>query len=100
MAELKITPIVPVDDDDAPARRRKAPAAAKKAREPRERTASSRSVDNEPVIDPSEPEFDPKAVADEVKRRYGIEGGASLKVTEVKRSRSGVNSHKTGNSKR
>lgn len=99
MAELKITPIVPVDEDDVPARKKRAPAAPRKPREPGERaTASSRAADNEPVIDPSEPEFDPQAVEDEVKRRYGID--AKLKVVEVKRSRSGVKSMKTGASRR
>ena len=98
MAELKITPIVPMDDDDGPATRKKrVPAAPRKPREPGARTASSRT-DSEPVIDPTEPDFDPKAVEDEVKKRYGID--AKLKVVEVKRSRSGVNSHKTGATRR
>lgn len=97
MAELKITPIVPMDDDDGPATRKKrVPAAPRKPREPGARTSSR--VDSEPVIDPTEPDFDPKAVEDEVKKRYGID--AKLKVVEVKRSRSGVNSHKTGATRR
>jgi len=98
MAELKITPIVPVDEDDEPAARKKrAPAAPRKPRDPSAR-ASGPSINGEEVVDPSEPEFDPKAVADEVKKRYGID--APLKVSEVKRSRSGVKSHKTGATRR
>lgn len=96
MAELKITPVVPVDDDDEPVRKKRAPAAPRKPRDPSARTAPR--VEGEEVVDPSEPEFDPKAVSDEVKKRYGIDG--PLKVSEVKRSRSGVKSHKTGATRR
>ena len=105
MAELKITGMIPVDPDDAPARKPKkaATATTRKAREPRNSTGTpsssggSRSNDEE-IVDPSEPEFDAKAVEDEVKKRYGLE--TPLKVTEVKRSRSGVKAHRTGATRR
>lgn len=96
MAELKITPIVPQDDDDAPAARKKrAPAGPRKPRDPA--APRSATIEATEVPDPEKPEFDANAVSDEVKRRYGLD---QVKVSEVKRSRSGVKSHKTGATRR
>lgn len=95
MAELKITPIVPQDDDDAPAARKKRAAAS--PRKPRDPAARSATIEATEMPDPEKPEFDADAVSDEVKRRYGLD---KVKVSEVKRSRSGVKSHKTGATRR
>jgi hypothetical protein len=95
MAELKITPIVPHDEDDEPAARKKRAAAPRKPRDPA--AARTASIEGTELADPEKPEFDERAVSDEVKRRYGLD---QVKVTEVKRSRSGVKSHKTGATRR
>src|SRR5947208_2431974 len=93
MAELKIVPIVPEEDEDNEPRKRARATGTRKPRAQGSSQAGPRISAEEPAEDPALPEFDPQAVEDEVKRRYGID---KVKVTEVTRSRSGANCHKTG----
>jgi hypothetical protein len=101
MAELKITPIIPDEDDldGEPKRRRRSPANA--SRGPAGRSTGARRSDpadpEEPPPAPDESIFDPEAVKDEVCRRYRM---SNARVTRLTRSRSGTKSHKTGATRR
>ena len=93
MAELKIVPIVPEEDEDnEPVKKRARATGTRKPRAERSSEAGPR-IEADPAADPELPEFDPQAVEDEVKKRYNID---KVKVTELGRSRSGANCHKTG----
>jgi hypothetical protein len=98
MPELKITPIVPEDDEPQRGRRPSKGSSRSRSANDDEGSSSPRimaSQASEPVGE--EEEFDAKAVEEEVKRRYGMD---AVKVSQVKRSRSGANVHKTGSTRK
>jgi len=98
MAELKITPIVPDDDDEKPRPRRGSHPGQNKKSDDSGRKPTIKATNGEHLDEAEEEEeFDPKAVEEEVKKRYGID---RVKVTKLSRSRSGAGSHKTGSTRK
>jgi hypothetical protein len=98
MGELKITPIVPDEDESSSRepRRRRTTAPVVRPKRPSDPRVVNEDANGD-VKSPEEPDFDPQAVEDEVKRRYGLD---KVKVTEVPRSRSGAKFHRTGISRK
>lgn len=101
MAELKIVPIIPDEDDEPRSRRSSARSNTKAPRVPKADGDSpkrgSRKSTEAPPPDPSLKPMDSTAVADEVRERYRMD---KVKVEDLGRSRVGIKSHKTGATRR